>query len=67
MKTNMGAGSIAPVRSAAFSPRSYNPKAKKYLAKTKITAKQSSFSKVLSALITTDNAHLPQKTVKSPK
>jgi len=56
MNIGVGTGPIAPIHSAAFSPRSYKPKEKMPISTTKPAAKQSSFFMVLSALVTTDKA-----------
>jgi hypothetical protein len=56
MKIGVGTGPIAPIHSAAFSPRSYKPKGKMPISTTKPVATQSSFFMILSALITTDKA-----------
>ena len=55
-------GAIAPIHSAGFLPRSYNPKPKVPISTTKTAATQSQFFMVLSELVTTDNSHLPHKT-----
>jgi len=62
MKLGVGTSSIAPIHSAAFLPRSYNPKAKVLISTTKTAATQSPFFMILSALVTTDNLLLKQKT-----
>ncbi|PKM77096.1 MAG: hypothetical protein CVU90_08825 [Firmicutes bacterium HGW-Firmicutes-15] len=61
MKIGVCTAPIAPIHSAAFSPRSYNPKAKVPISITKPAAKQSQFFMVLSALLTADSSHLPTK------
>ena len=61
MNIGMGIRQIAPIYSASFSPKSYNPKAKGPVSISKQDAKQSPFFEVLSALVTADNSHLQQK------
>lgn len=61
MKIGVSSGRIAPINSAAFLPRSYNPKAKVPISTTKRAATQLKFSVVLSAMLKTDTSHLPQK------
>jgi hypothetical protein len=61
MKIVVSTNPILPIRSAAFSPRSYNPKAKVPISTSKRAANQAPFFMVLSALIT-DNSNMLHKT-----
>jgi|GEM_PF-5108724 len=62
MKIAVGTSPIAPVHSAAFLPRSYNPKVKVANSTARSAKPQLPFFMVLSALITTDNLLALQKT-----